>query len=364
MKHGMCLLLAEIVVNGRHKETLDYTISTDTKRAYFQTNDRFDQWNQIWGVFYKTTTHISQAASKDKARSARYSFKPQFSVKANALIDSVVNDEVTIDYTAIVNAPTWTPEEYQLKTYVTPDVNAIKHAIRQAGYSIDERLYFWAYAKITEHYDGKVPQFYRNSDKTERLSGFGPLNLQNKPKVVRDVILTGYNKYDLNASAFAMLLSQVDASKYPLLEQYTRNTKAMRMQILADSNLQETGVTLEHVKTAITAMGFGSNLANQHCKLRNEMSNTIVDALSQHKVLAGFKAELTALRAELNLTIKQAVALYQLHENEVMQLIRQQTQTPDNALLVYDEIYTLDTLDVASMQLTIKNTLNITVGIK
>lgn len=361
-QQGMAQLVAK-VVGSRHRVTNDFEFSYDTVRQLFGRNETFIAWNDIWGVFKKTTSHIASniATTKDDAHACRYDFQLKFQVKFNALVHSLANDEVTVDLSRVKKAPTWTPDHYDLLTYVTPDVNSLRHAIRAPGYTVDQRLYFWAYVKVTEYHDGKIPQFYKLGDNSARYRGFGPLDLQNKPKAIREMILKPYNKYDMNAAAFAMLLSRVDSKNYPALTSYVNNTKQFRMSVLADVEVY--GVELEHIKLAITAVGFGSNLS-PYSRLAKKMSNNILSVLRINPLISAIRNEMAQLREELGLSKSQAGLLAQELESSVMKFIRNTTLEPQHCLVVHDEIYTMDVLDTTELSAEINNIFNINVQIK
>jgi hypothetical protein len=380
-KASFCQLLASIV--GKQKDGM-YEVWSKEIRAIFITDERFYRWNKQWKALVKKETHIAAniAHTKDDAHAARYELGLAFQMKFNALIDSIQNETVTIDYDRIKQAPTWSPDlnTVVLQTTVSPCMATLRRAIRAPGYTVDQRLYFWAYAEVTKYHNGSIPQYYRLGKNSERRINFGPLALQNKPKAVRDIVLGGYNKYDLNAAAFAMLLSQVDASLYPHVQHYIRDTKVVRQQIVQSKLSVACGVELSDVKAVITGIGFGANLSG-FGQLAKKVSQNIINVIMLDQFVAQFNVEMKALRLELYPDAKQRLTkeakvdgeqtrqqqtslLAQSLEFQVINFIRMMTENPTDCLLVHDEIYTVDILDVAELQSEIKTIYGIDVGIK
>lgn len=379
-KSSCCELLASII--GQQDKNGFYEVWSKHILQTFNKYETFQRWNSIFKFLKKVEGHIAANIAHDKndAHAARYQFGLAFQMKFNALINSIKNETVNIDYDEIKKAPTWTATDYVLQTTVTPDLNSLRRAIRAPKYTVDERLYFWAYAEVTKYHNGKVPQFYKLGKNSERRINFGPLALQNKPKSVRDVVLAGYNKYDLNAAAFAMLLSQVDSAKYPTIKSYIQNTKAIRNQIVQSKLCKDTGVCVADVKQVITGIGFGACLTS-YGQLAKKVSQSIIAVIMFDPFMAQFKTEMDAMRAELFPDAKQKISkderangtqtrqqkaslLAQSLEWQVINFIRQMTDNPTDCLLVHDEIYTVDTLDVHEMQKEIKAIFKIEVGIK
>ncbi len=205
-KDAMCRMVAESVnafaasgygTKSACLDTEDFLFSSTEIKALFGRMPTFYEWNDTWKVFDKSAVHLSaKYAGYNNAKPCGYIWNLQFKSKLASLMESIANDTCTVRREDIEKAPHEVPEEYDLVTYITPNIQALRETITSKEFSLDARLYAWAYCQVAEYYNGRVPQYYHKTKNSDRYYGFGKLNIQCCPKKLRNVIMSGYNQYD------------------------------------------------------------------------------------------------------------------------------------------------------------------------
>lgn len=347
-KDGMCQMVA-MSVNTKSDDTLDFQLSSNAIKSLFGRMPTFYEWNEKWDVFNKSSVHLSKEyAGEEDARPCGYIWSASFKSKLAGLMDSLANETLTISLDDLSKAPTEQPENFDLMTYITPNVQALREAITAKDMSLDERLYAWAYCRVTEYYNGRVPQYYRTTSNSKRYYGFGNLNVQALNKRLRNLVMASYNQYDLNASAVSILCSVAQGS-YPTLQKYASQTKAFRTDIC--NRWTQFGLDTDTVKTAITATLFGWNINNQTFS-KTQIPNALAHCLVNDTDFIALCNEFNLLKDELFPIKKKkdqqkaASAFYQELETRIMAFIRNSTYDPMDCLMVHDCIYTRDIIDI------------------
>jgi len=347
-KNGMCHMVANSV-NNKSDDTHDFQISIQHIAAIFGRKETFHAWNDIWNVFNKSSVHLSKEyAGDDAARPCGYMWTSTFKSKLADLMDSLANDTCTVSFDDLSNAPYEEAPEYDLVTYITPNVNALREAITAKDMSLDERLYVWAYCRVAEHYNGRVPQYYHTTANSKRYSGFGKLSIQCLNRKLRNLLMQGYNQYDLNASAVSILVS-VAQGTYPTLQRYASQTKAFRLDIC--NRWAQHGLDVDTVKLAITATLFGWNINNQGFS-KMKIPQALAYCIARDEDYIALREEFISLKNELFPIVKKleqqkaASAFYQELETRIMSFIRNSTYDPSDCLMVHDCIYTRDVIDI------------------
>ncbi|MFL9601572.1 hypothetical protein ACKC5Q_12920 [Aeromonas dhakensis] len=347
-KSAMCQMVA-LSVNDKSEDTEDFQFSIQSIAGLFGRKETFYTWNEIWNVFNKSSVHLSKEyAGDDAARPCGYMWTSTFKSKLADLMDSLANDTCSVSFDDLSNAPYEEEPEHDLVTYITPNVNALREAITAKDMSLDERLYVWAYCRVAEHYNGRVPQYYHCTLNSKRYYGFGKLGIQGLNKKLRNLLMQGYNQYDLNASAVSILCS-VAQGLYPTLQRYASQTKAFRLDIC--NRWTHFGLDVDTVKKAITATLFGWNINNQAYS-KTQIPSALVHCLVNDEDFNALRSEFNELKDELFPIKKKqdqqkaASAFYQELETRIMSFIRNSTYDPMDCLMVHDCIYTRDVIDI------------------
>ena len=155
----------------------------------------------------------------------------------------------------------------------------------------------------------------------------------------------------------------------------------------------DTGESVEHIKTALTAMLFGSDLINS---VKSDIPQDIRENIAKHPLTVAMKNELSDLRQEVckgrNLNQNELdkrndiekekrdeatlankkrvywkrhfmVWLYQSHEMKALQAMRSLTHEQDNCLLLHDGLYTKTDMPVGDFEAIIHNETGLSIKI-
>lgn len=391
-----CLLIAECLIGKReHIDTsLGYYLGTvkDRRKRFGHTTitlnhskqktEGFDFYNKAFNVFQVNRRAIGYT------QAAAFDFTPSFLKSLNNLFPKIGNF-------SFIKLFEWEPHqvpEHDVYTYIEPDLKFIEEELSRTESSLKntERWHLFAIYVFANKNNGLFPQYYR-TNKTERLYTFGCFGLQSISKAMRNIVFNQYHCYDMQAAAYNILLSKVKSEqlhKYPSLLQYASDRQKYR-QLIAD----DTGESVEHIKTALTAMLFGSDLINS---VKSDIPQDIRENIAKHPLTVAMKNELSDLRQEVckgrNLNQNELdkrndiekekrdeatlankkrvywkrhfmVWLYQSHEMKALQAMRSLTHEQDNCLLLHDGLYTKTDMPVGDFEAIIHNETGLSIKI-
>ncbi|MGY3688007.1 hypothetical protein ACXAAV_15115 [Vibrio coralliilyticus] len=389
-KYEMALLVAECLIGSRnHRDTdLGYylgNVAPETPRTGTSLRERFGQpnigtsrtegfvvFNDAFDVFAETRAAISNA------QPAAYDFTTSFKKKLNDLFPKTGNF-------SFLNLFQWQqhqPPEHDVYSEVKLNQQAIENALNDPDVDLKdpEKWHLFAIYVYTNR-NSVFPQYYRRN-KTNRLYTFGCFGLQSVSKRMRKIIFKGWHCYDMQAASYNILLSKIEPKqlhKFPYLQQYAQDRKRYRQKIATD-----TQQPIEHVKTGLTAILFGSDLANS---VKSQIPKITRQAIAAHQLTEAMAKELQEMRQEIvkarNLTKheqrirddiekelrKEAeqkgksrvywkrhfmVWLYQTEENKALMIMRDLLSTPEECLLLHDGLYTQEAINPADFETAIQ----------
>lgn len=390
----MCELVA-IIVTTRQSKTVNgideyhsAQIHSDEIIRMFKDINTFKRWNDLLNAV-TVSEHYKVGLS---AKIYTLTFAVEYKVKA--IVNDMVCGRLPTSMNKFTKAVTYTPSRTpDLVTYAKVDVEGLRKVMLAHNPALlEERLWAWTFINLAEKNNGLVPQYYR--EVSARRFAFGPTALQQRPSKMRKLICSTYNSYDLSAAAFSILLSVAcpdktkRASCFPMLTQYTSDTKAFRQMIL-DEVTPESGNSIDSIKTAITAMGFGSQL-NEFSSVADKIGRGPLKSLLKNYKIRDMKSELELIKEILFpylpkrvsknkpkflvnigtgdvpvISRNQAAAdLFMSFETSIIEFIRQSTDHPEQCVLVHDEIMTESFINVVAMSVEIEQKFSITIKIK
>jgi hypothetical protein len=370
-----CLLVAELIT-----ENIGKNIHTDIL------NKRFNSTRSFWNMNKRVGNAIE--CISDSYSVGRFSKSYKVSQWFLPKLDQILNNNHS---NSAINTSLWHLYSYptpHLTTYVKPSIPAMWARYKQLG-TLDatvsiyrQRAYLLSLIKCYEHHGDIVPQYYDTSARgvSDRLWTQGALGIQSMPTEVRDVVLSDYKEYDLNAAAYTILLGlSEDKSKYPYISLYCKDTSGFRTLIS-----QHTPCTVKEVKLAFLHRSFGSSLGYKTkifsmlgSRLENltscEPFSKFVDEfdLLQDELLEQRKQEYETFKTKMLTKGEKSskfkasfiASLYQSIELQMILVIREGLKDKDHCLLVHDAIYTTEDLDVGILSKKVKDQTGITITI-
>ncbi len=353
-KQAMADLISSCIVGERnHKKSSCYSISIGDKINFMKRTVldganlvSFDFYNDIIKIFYLKEDAVHGAYTNG------YEFNSFF------LLDLEKHFNFKRDYSFLDLTKEKEPD-HVYTTQVEVSQSGIQEALNSNEFSIREKLYMWAISEAAHKQEGVLKQYYSKSD-SGRLYTKGAFGFQSLSKAMRGFVLKGYQCFDMCTAAYSILLSKCkDRSKYPTIYAYTQKRTHYREQIA-----METGADVEHVKTCITALGFGSSLSvskNAKYTTKVDVPDRFIKKIKSHDFVVKFQKELKNLRVEItdkHLLPHEKEKLeeiksenrkyrgkfiawyYQQYEIEALRAMQSVTEQPDNCLLLHDGLYT------------------------
>ncbi|WP_425653152.1 hypothetical protein ACPSLZ_13030 [Vibrio campbellii] len=383
IKHRITLaqLIAECLTNQRqHFKNKSYyylgtTAELKVKMSKVSGKDGFTYWNQLLGIFsLKYQGHTGQPNG--------YQFGHFFEHKLQQALLTSKN----YSFQSLYHFQAPSPHEYDLVTYITPDIQKMSDVINDPSVNIKYKVYLYGFIEFSKQMNHRVPQYYRSrSTRSDRLCTFGCYGLQNQKKLVKNAILNQYTEYDMNACAYAILLGLTpNPSLYSHLTRYMKDTVNYRAQIA-----QNTGSSIKDVKLTFLMLSFGSHLSQRFGagrKIANlsaiKSNQMYLNFVSDYKKLKEwhiskpmFPNKLTEIEQEERDKVKGTnkrvkdykskymVWLYNHFEVKAVLAMQSTSSNPNDCFLHHDALYTKDQKPSSDFEVAIKNAINIEINV-
>lgn len=343
----------------KHKDHYDLGSCNDRRKKLqkFRQKETFDYFNNKLQIWQQTKPYIKGVCNEG------WSFTPSFTKEIDSLLPLLKSNKLL----QFSKWATQVPVIYDKESHVTPNLQSMITFFNNNNQTTHNRLIMWAYQKSFHLHNGVIPQYYKKGINNGLYYPTGGLALTNMSRDIRNTIMDGYYQYDIQSAVFSILLELSNCTSksttYPTLTDYCLNTKTIRNQVAT-----RTTMDYESVKACFLTIGFGGSLTGWG-SIANTVPTCYLKMFSSDVFVINFLKELKLLTKELAKQYPKDVLwakaqrknnrrqyknkfcclLYQRELNSVLEAIAKLSQTPNDALYVYDAIYIKDDLKISDV---------------